>query len=375
MGISRRVLLRRIGAAAAGAAAIPALAEASTRPSGPIRQDRNENPYGPSPAAIAAMQDAVRTASNRYPDADAQALREAIARRHRVSPEQIVLGCGSGEILRMAAVAFLGARKTLVAARPSFELMSECARRVGAEAVVVPLTREYAHDLTAMLARCDSSTGLVYICNPNNPTGTLTNRRDLERFIRELPGGATVLIDEAYHHYVGESPDYASFVDRPVNDGRVIVARTFSTIFGLAGLRVGYAVTSPETARLLAASGLAENVNVVAARAAMAAIDDAGHLRLSVIQNTDDRQEFINQCHARMLKPIDSVTNFLMMNAGTPAVQVVEHFRKSNVLIAPPIPGFDTSIRVSLGTQAEMAEFWRVWDLMPAASPSGHSIR
>jgi len=121
--------------------------------------------------------------------------------------------------------------------------------------------------------------------------------------------------------------------------------------------------------------GLVEDVNVVAARAAMAAIDDAGHLRLSVIQNTDDRQEFINQCHARMLKPIDSVTNFLMMSAGTPAVQVIEHFRKSNVLIAPPIPGFDTSIRVSLGTQAEMAEFWRVWDLMPATSRSAHSIR
>src|SRR6185503_15619820 len=339
MGISRRVLLRRIGAAAAGAAAIPALAEASTRPSGPIRLDRNENPYGPSPGAIAAMLDAVRTASNRYPGADAQALR--------------------------AAIAFLAARKTLVVARPSFEPMSECARRVGAEAVAVPLTRDYGHDLTAMLARCDASTGLVYICNPNNPTGTLTNRRDLERFIREVPANAYVLIDEAYHQYVGQSSDHVSFADRPVNDGRVIVARTFSTIFGLAGLRVGYAVTSPETARLLAGSGLVENVNSVGARAAIAAIDDADHLRLSVVQNTDDRQEFINQCHARMLKPIDSVANFLMMNAGMPAVQVIEHFRTNNVLIAPPIAGFEMFVRVSLGTPAEMTEFWRVWDLMP----------
>ena len=365
MGISRRVLLRRIGAAAAGAAAIPALAEASTRPSGPIRLDRNENPYGPSPGAIAAMLDAVRTASNRYPGADAQALRAAIARRHRVSQDQVVLGCGSTEILRMAASAFLAARKTLVVARPSFEPMSECARRVGAEAVAVPLTRDYAHDLTAMLARCDASTGLVYICNPNNPTGTLTNRRDLERFIREVPANAYVLIDEAYHQYVGQSSDHVSFADRPVNDGRVVVARTFSTIFGLAGLRVGYAVTSPETARLLAGSGLVENVNSVGARAAVAVIDDADHLRLSVVQNTDDRQEFINQCHARMLKPIDSVANFLMMNAGMPAVQVIEHFRTNNVLIAPPIAGFEMFVRVSLGTPAEMTEFWRVWDLMP----------
>ena len=367
MGISRRVLLRRIGAAAAGAAALPSLAGASPSVArdGPIRLDRNENAYGPSPKAIAAMQEAARDMANRHPEAAADALREAIARAHRVSPDQIVLGCGSSEILRMAAEAFLGTGRTLVAARPSFELMSECARRAGGEAVSVPLTRAYAHDLAAMLARCDASTGLVYICNPNNPTGTLTNRQDLERFIRDLPASTFVLVDEAYHHYVGDSADYASFVDRPLKDGRVVVARSFSTIFGMAGLRVGYAVASPETARLLAARRLVENVNVVAANAAAAALGDAEHLRLSIVRNSDDRQEFINQCHARMLKPVDSAANFLMMDAGAPAVRVIEHFRKNGVLIAP-IPGFDTSIRVSLGTPPEMAAFWRAWDLLPA---------
>lgn len=368
MAISRRSLLRQIGVAAAGAAAIPVLAEASmgVAPGGPIRLDRNENAYGPSAKAIAAMQDAVRTAASRYPDSEADALREAVARFHRVSPDQIVLGCGAGEILRAAANAFLGVRKKLIIAQPTYELMAECARAAGADVVAVPLTHDYAHDLAAMLARSDASTGLVYICNPNNPTGTLTHRRDLDTFVRQLPERAFVLIDEAYHDYIGESPDDASFVDRPIADDRVIVVRSFSTIFGLAGLRVGYAVAARQTARMLAALRLPGNVNVAAARGALAALEDTEHVRQSVERNIDDRQEFVNQCHSRMLKPIDSVTNFVMMNTGAPAIQVIEHFRKNNVLIAPPIPGFDTFIRVSLGSRADMNEFWRAWDLRPA---------
>ena len=310
------------------------------------------------------MQDAVRTAAFRYPEPEADALRVAVARVHRVPPDQIVLGCGASEILRTAANAFLGVRKKLIVAQPTYGLMAECARAAGADVVAVPLTRAYAHDLTAMLARCDSSTGLVYVCNPNNPTGTLTHRRDLEAFVRQLPERAFVLIDEAYHQYLGDAPDDASFVDRRVDDERVIVVRSFSTVFGLAGLRVGYAVASREAAGLLAARRLADNVNIVAAKAAIAALDDPEHVRLSVARNTDDRQEFYNQCHARMLKPIDSVTNFLMMNTAAPAGQVIEHFRKNGVLIAP-VPGFDSSIRVSLGTPPEMAAFWRAWDLMP----------
>jgi len=380
MDISRRNLLRRIGAAAAGTAAIPSLAEASlsagfgepwpisgTSPSGgPIRLDRNENAYGPSSNAIAAMQEAARTVACRYPEVESEALRNTIARFHGVPSEQVVLGCGSGEILRMAADAFLGFRKKLIVAQPTFELMADCGQRAGAEVVTIPLTHDYSHDLSAMLARSDPATGLVYICNPNNPTGTLTPRRDLEAFIRQLPKTTFVLIDEAYHHYVGESSDYASFVDRPIDDNRVIVTRSFSQIYGLAGMRVGYGVAAPQTALLLAACRLPDGVNVVAARAAAAALDDPEHMRLCLARNADDRQEFFNQSHARMLKPIDSQTNFVMMNTGRPAVEILEHFKKNNVLVSGPIPAFRSHIRVSLGSQADMRQFWRVWDLMPA---------
>jgi histidinol-phosphate aminotransferase len=378
--ISRRNLLRRIGAGAAVTAAAASAVDASSDaewggawlpagargPGGPTRLNRNENAYGPSPKVMATIRDASRDVAHRYPGVEAETLRHKIAGFHGVAPAQVVLGCGSAEILRMAADAFVGPRKRLITAAPTFALMSDYARRAGADVIVVPLTRNYAHDLTAMLARSDAATGLVYICNPNNPTGTLTPRRDLDTFLRRLPATTCVLIDEAYHHYVGESADYASFIDHPVDDRRVVVARSFSTIYGLAGLRVGYAIAAAPTAHRLAAHGLQDQVNVIAAKAGVTALDDIDHVQSSARRNADDRQEFFNQANARMIRTIDSQANFVMINTGRAAVEVVEHFKKNHVLVSPPIPGFDQYVRVSLGTAAEMQEFWRVWDLMPA---------
>ena len=371
MTISRRHLLRRLGAAAAAATALPGVPSiagvpvaAAASADGLIRLDRNENPYGPSPKTIAAMLDAAQTSANRYSEAEAEALGQRLARFHSVPRDRLVVGCGSSEILRMAADAFLGSRRSAVIARPTFEPMRVCVQRSGAGLVAVPLRQDYSHDLAAMLAASDVSTGLVYICNPNNPTGTLTRRRDLEAFIRELPETTRVLIDEAYHHYAGESADYASFIDRPIDDSRVIVCRTFSKMYGLAGLRIGYAVASPDTALRLAACRLAEGVNVVAACGAIAALDDQEHVARSAARNVDDRQEFVNQAHARMLKPIDSQTNFVMMNAERPASDVVERFKRDGILLPPPAAGFDQHIRVSLGRPAEMQAFWGTWDVM-----------
>ena len=216
-----------------------------------------------------------------------------------------------------------------------------------------------------MLERADAGTGLVYICNPNNPTGTLTRRRDLEAFIRELPATTGVLIDEAYHDYVGASSDYVSFIDRPLDDTRVIVSRSFSKIHGLSGLRVGYAIAAAQTARRLAAGRLPGAVNVVAARAAAAALDDQEYVRSSARRNADDRQEFLNQANARMLRPIDSQTNFVLLDTEQPAAEIVERFKKNAIVLAPPFPGFEKHVRVSIGTPAAMREFWNIWDLKP----------
>ncbi len=389
MAISRRTLLGRLGAGVAAVVAERRLAADSNavtaggrldtnRSGGPIRLNRNENPYGPSAAVLAAMREAPPAAVSRYPDVEAEVLRRKIADLHRVAAEQVVLGCGSGEILRAAIDAFVGPKKRLVTALPTFESIDGWARRAGGEVVGVRVRRDYTHDLDAMLARIDAETGLVYICNPNNPTGRLTGRRDLEVFLRKLPATAVVLMDEAYHHYAGDFSDYASFIDRPFDsedhrvaqgrpvDGRVIATRTFSKIYGLAGLRVGYGVAAAPMARILEAHGLADGVSAVAARAAGAALDDTTHVRTSVTRNADDRQEFLNQATARMLR-LDSLTNFVMIETGRPAVEVVDHFRKHDILVSGPVPGFEKDIRVSLGTPADMREFWRVWDLMPGS--------
>jgi histidinol-phosphate aminotransferase len=373
MPISRRKFVRNIAGSAVAAASLPPLADLAmadilpasraSEPHGPIILSRNENAYGPSQKVIASMQDSLQYA-NRYPDSAVSTLHDRIAKSHSIKPEQLVLGCGSGEILSVTASAFLGPGQKLIMALPTFEAIGRCAKSLGAEVVEVPLARNYSHDLPAMLARADASTGLVYICNPNNPTGTLTPRKDLESFIRKLPPTTTVLIDEAYHHYVEPTGDYSSFIDNPMDDDRVVVCRTFSKVFGLAGIRVGYAVGAPERIRALAARRLPEGLNAVGARAALVAYDDVEYVQMSAKRNADDRQEFFNQANARMVKGIDSHTNFAMLPTDRDAAEVIEHFKKNNVLIARLFPSMHTYIRVSFGTPPEMKEFWRVWGLM-----------
>ncbi len=376
MSITRRNLLRNVGAGAVAAAALPSLAELAfsellpgsraSEPGGPIILSRNENAYGPSQKVIAAMQDSLRFA-NRYPDPAVNALHERIAQSHSIKPEQLVLGCGSGEILSIAAASFLGPGKTLITAVPTFESIGRCAKALGAQVVEIPLDKNHSHDLPAMLARADAATGLVYICNPNNPTASLTPRNDLEEFIRKLPPTTTVLLDEAYHHFVGATPDYTSFIEKPMADDRVLVARTFSKVFGLAGIRVGYAVGAPAKIQALAARRLPEGLNAVGARAALVAYDDVDYVQMSEKRNAADREEFFNQAKARKVQAIPSYANFAMLKTSRPAVEVIDHFKKNNVLIARLFPSMNTHVRVSFGTPPEMTEFWRVWDVMPVA--------
>jgi histidinol-phosphate aminotransferase len=337
----------------------------STDPSNyPIRLDRNENAYGPSNKAIEAIHSSAGSA-NRYPNGEHEELIDKLASIHKVKQEQILLGSGSREILRMAATTCLSRDKKLVLASPTFGAIADYAKSVGQEVSAVPLNKRYQHDLDVMLARAERATTLVYICNPNNPTGTLTPRKDLETFLRKLPLTSVVLIDEAYHHYVASTSDYASFLDTPVDDPRIVVLRTFSKIYGLAGLRVGYAVASPQIRAKLSAARLQWAVSALAARAAAAALEDADYVTLSAKRNTDDRQEFYNSTNARMLRSLDSHTNFVLLKSGLPAEQVLEHFQRNNILLGPRVLEMDTYVRVSLGSRQEMHEFWRVWDSLP----------
>jgi histidinol-phosphate aminotransferase len=381
MASSRRDFLRSLGLGAATGAAvgwpaggIPPLYAFEPAPPQSDRLvllDSNENAYGPSPKVADAIRSATGTV-NRYPFRKYDEVAQQIANFHRVKREQVLLACGSTEILRVAACAFLGDGRQLIQARPTFEAIQDYAKSAGSEVVSVPLSEGFAHDLNGMLSRVGPATGLVYICNPNNPTATLTPRKDIESFIGKLPATTRVVIDEAYHEYATLSDMYSSFIDGPVDDERVIVTRTFSKVYGLAGLRLGYAVASPKVIAKMRKFLTQDGLNSIAAEVVAVALGDTDGVKNSVQRNRDSRQEFRNSAMLRMLMPIDSHANFMMMNTQHSAEEVIEHCRKHNVLIGRHFPSMDTYIRVSLGTPAQMRTFWQVWDMLPWAKQFMH---
>jgi len=291
---------------------------------------------------------------------------ERLAAQHKLDVANVLTGCGSTEILRMAAYAFSGPGRKLVMAAPTFEAIGSYSSSVEAQVVKVPLAADFSHDLGAMLRAAGTDAGLVYICNPNNPTGNVTPRSDLESFIAKLPKTTRVLIDEAYHDFVPPSADYASFIDRPLDDHRVIVARTYSKIYGLAGMRLGYGIAMKDTAAEMRKHRLEDSLNIFVMRCALASMDDAAGYRQAVQRNANDRDEFIRQTAARKLKPIPSCANFVMLGTNRPIRSLIDYFGKNAVRIGRPFPPLDTYARISLGTPQQMKEFWRVWDGLPA---------
>jgi histidinol-phosphate aminotransferase len=369
---SRRDFLRSLGMGAAVGAAVhwPLGVAASAEPirtkkgDGFIHLDSNENVYGPTAKVAAAISSATGMV-NRYPFLKYDEVTERIAAFHRVKPEQVLFACGSTEILRVAACAFLGAGKQLIQASPTYEDAEEYAKTTGAEVVAVPLDRKYAHDLDAMQTRASVSTGLIYICNPNNPTASITPRQDIETFITRLPVTARVVIDEAYYDYATKSAMYSSFIDHPVDDERVIVTRTFSKVYGLAGLRLGYAVAAPKVIAEMRKFVTESTLNAIVAEVVGVALGDTEGISEFIRRNQNDRQEFFNSAGLRMLMPIDSHANFVMMNIQHAADPVIEHFKMHKILIGRHFPPMTDYIRVSLGTSDEMKAFWDAWDMIP----------
>ena len=279
---------RRELAALAGAATLAALTDGMLRPRPAaarlsrgmardmIQLNSNENPYGPSAAARAAMTAAQEVAS-RYPGDLEEELRAVLAARHGVSEEQIALGCGSGEILRMADMAFLGEGRTVVAAEPTFEAVLMYAGVARGEPVRVPLDGEHRHDLAAMAKACDRRTGLVYVCNPNNPTGTVVTTAAIAAFLAKVPASAVVLLDEAYLDFV-EDDASGTLIGRLAAHPNLIVVRTFSKIHGLAGMRLGYAVAAPDKIAALRRHATTNNANAAVLAAALASLAEPGHV-------------------------------------------------------------------------------------------------
>ena len=375
--LSRRSFFKTagMGAAVAATASFPADLFAETvawaepqraaRPGGPILLNSNENAYGPFPSVL-AMKNPFLDA-NRYPDHAAEGLANRLATLHNVKSDQVLLGAGSTEILRVAACAFTGPGKKLVMASPTFEAIGFYGNAVGADVVKIPLATSYAHQLAQMAEAVGKDGGLIYICNPNNPTASVTPRRSLENFIRDLPPNIYVLMDEAYHDFVPVSADYISFLQTPIDMDKVIVARTFSKIYGMAGLRLGYGVASANTIRKMAPYKLEDSTNILALRAALTSLDHEDEHKIAVKRNADDRDEFLRRAASRKVHAIPSWANFVMINTDRPVRTVIDYFRINNIRIGRPFPPMDTFARISLATPDEMKAFWQAWDKMPKA--------
>ena len=355
---SRRRFALSLGAALGATVVRPPASTA--RPTGPaasavIDLSSNENPYGPSPAALEAMTRS-QAAASRYPDAAEQAATEAIARLHGVSSDHIVLGCGSSEILRLCDAAFLGPGRTVVAAQPTFEAVLHYAKATKAEPVTVPLTPDFRHDLPAMARACDGRAGLVYVCNPNNPTGTIVSGDELLAFLAQVPPATAVLVDEAYHHLV-EAPAYRSAVEMIERFPNVVVARTFSKIYGMAGMRLGYAVASKAGAEALRAQASWSNANVAVLAAAEACLADEGLVALQRDRLNGTRRWLASELARDGRRIIPSEANFLMIETGADVKPVIAAFEARGIRVGRRFAAMPTWLRVTIGTPDETRAF------------------
>jgi histidinol-phosphate aminotransferase len=367
ISISRRNFARLIGAGAVAAVARPALSFAAppateSAATGIVRLSSNENPYGPSPKGLTAMTGAFGL-SCRYPDDHAEALLEALAKLNGVERDQILLGDGSGEILKICAETFTGpigngkngsGRGKMIVADPTFEAILAHAKVYGAETVKIPLTASFAHDLPKMAAAAKE--GLIYICNPNNPTASITPKNELSAFIAKTSRQTMILVDEAYHHYA-DGPDYESVIPLIKDNPNLIVARTFSKIYGMAGLRCGYCVAQREMIERMRPHQSWDSVNLMALVAATASLDDPDQVANGRRLNSEARAFVIGELDKMGLKQIPSQANFIMFNLNRPVVPVIQALKQRNVQVGRLFPALPNHMRLTIGKKAEMEAF------------------
>jgi histidinol-phosphate aminotransferase len=364
---SRRDFAKTVGGSLAAAMTAPYLDAAQgarhdqPAPEGAIRINFNENPYGPSPKALAAL-DACGRIAARYPDRAYFGLAGELAEKHGVQRENIALGCGSTEILCIADEAFVAPGKHLVVADPTFEAVIEYLKAAHGEAVKVPLTKDYRHDLDAMAAKCNANTGLVYVCNPNNPTGTIVSREELAAFVDRVPSSAIILVDEAYFDFVTD-PRYGTAIDLIPQHPNVIVSRTFSKVYGMAGMRLGYGVGTKEATERLRPYNLQPfNGNAAVLAAARASLADREHIVECGKKMNATRDWLSDRLLKDGRKVIPSQANFVMIDLNRDVQPVVEAFRAKKILVGRRFAAMPNFLRVSIGTRPEMQQFLAALD-------------
>jgi histidinol-phosphate aminotransferase len=373
---SRRDFSRIFAQSVAAAIAAPTLPDLTLldapqtkpMPLGPIRLNFNENPYGPSPKARAALADC-GSISNRYPDDAYHQVTNTLAQKYNVKPENIVLGCGSTEILRAADDAFLDPTQNVVAAAPTFEAVLDYARVLHSNSVLIPLTADHRHDLPKMAASCTSKTGVAYVCNPSNPTGTIVTRDEFAVFVQAVPPTTLIVVDEAYYDFA-DDPRYASALEFIPAHPNVIVARTFSKIYGMAGMRLGYAIGAREPISRLAQQLLQDNGNAAVLQAALASLADNDHVASCRAQLNGTRDWLCAELTKDSRPFIPSQANFIMLDMRSDVKPIIEQFGARNIIVGRRFDAMPNFLRVTIGTQPEAEAFLAALREISLANPA-----
>jgi histidinol-phosphate aminotransferase len=319
-----------------------------------VKLASNENPLGPSPKALEAA-GRVLADSHRYPDGAAYNLRAKLAAKHGVKMDEILLGAGSNELLDLTIRTFCTPADHVVFAEPSFVVYRIAALSCGVPFTAVPLTPGLVHDLPAMAAAVTPRTRVLFVANPNNPTGTHVGRAAVEKLLREVPPEVIVVMDEAYLEYA-DAPDYPNSLELRGLRERLLVLRTFSKIYGLAAFRVGYAVGPRQLIDYMNRVRAPFNVSTLAQAAAVAALDDQQHVEAARSLNQKERRRVTAALEARGLAVAPSQANFVLVDVKRPARPVYDALLKQGVIVRP-FASLPTSLRVTLGTERENDRF------------------
>jgi histidinol-phosphate/aromatic aminotransferase/cobyric acid decarboxylase-like protein len=357
-GFSRRNF-GRIAAMVGAGAALPfynerALAQLSAirgpMPPDAVKINANENPLGPCAEAVAAIHAVVQN-GGRYLYEETFALQETLAEQEGLKPSYVQPYAGSSAPLHQAVLAFTSPTKPFVIADPGYEAGERAARFIGAKVIRVPLTKSYAHDVKAMAA-ASADTGLIYLCNPNNPTGTLTPKEDIEWLLANKPAGSILMVDEAYTHIAG-----APFCsDMVAKDKEIVILRTFSKIYGMAGLRAGAALARPDLLEKIMphSAGALPVTGMVGANASLKVKSLVPERRKIIAAVREDVFEFLDKHN---FSYVPSVSNKFMVDVKRPGREVIDAMRAEKIYIGRVWPSWPTYVRVSVGTQDEMNKF------------------
>ncbi|MGC1935025.1 MAG: histidinol-phosphate transaminase [Candidatus Acidiferrales bacterium] len=323
-----------------------------------VKLASNENPLGPSPLGVAAAKKALSEA-HRYPDGGSYYLREALSKRLNVPQENIIIGSGSTDLIHLAAAVLLGPGESAVTSEGSFPLYYVAVEKMGAKLIMAPL-KKHGFDLGAIRRAIEPETKVIYVANPNNPTGTVFDADAFEAFLAQVPDGVLVVLDEAYYEYVS-MPNYSRSLDLVRAGKNILLLRTFSKVYGLAGLRVGYGIGPAELLSEIDKIRLPFPASGVAQAAALAALDDHEHVRRSLEANRQGLAQLEGGLRELGVKFVPSVTNFILVEVGGGGDALAQEMLKLGVIVRPMAwMGFPDAIRVSVGTAEENDKFLRV---------------